>query len=275
MSNNEWEQARAYVDQLRQKGRTDQQIRQIMLKGGWTEDQVEQLFARDVLRAPPPPPPAAPPPARTDAPHRPAAVPSAGRRPRRPARAADISGGAKAGIILVSIFAPLAGFIWGVIYVFSGQAAKKRWGAWGLVISVLVGPGHIALVFPVVGPMAGYGHSREQAKQAVCLSYMKQLGVGALMYCYDYDDAGRMPDAADWQEQTYPYVKKIYHCPSGGTYAMNAELSWKKLVEIPSPSKTVLFYEVDRNGNRLYDVHMGTANYTYVDGHVASREKPE
>jgi len=51
----EWEQARGYVERLRQKGRTGEQIRQIMLKGGWTQEQVEKLLAWEVLQAPAPP----------------------------------------------------------------------------------------------------------------------------------------------------------------------------------------------------------------------------
>jgi prepilin-type processing-associated H-X9-DG protein len=275
MSSNEWEQARAYVEQLREEGRTDEEIRQVMLKSGWTEEQVEKLFAREVLRAPPPPPPAAQPSARTGATAPPASVPTPGRSPRQPARAADISQGAKVGIILVSVFAPIAGLIWGLIYLFSGQVAKKRWGAWGLGISVFVGLVHAGLVFSLVAPMGAFGHARGQARQAVCLSNMKQLSLGALMYCQDYNE--RMPDAANWQEQLDPYVKnrQIYDCPSGGTYAMNSELSWKTLSEISRPHETVLFYEVDNSGNPLYDVHMGKANYAYVDGHAASREKSE
>ena len=52
MSSNEWEQARAYVEKLRQQGRTDEEIRQVMLKGGWTEEQVEKLKAQEAPQAP-------------------------------------------------------------------------------------------------------------------------------------------------------------------------------------------------------------------------------
>lgn len=68
MSSNEWEQARAYVERLRQKGRTDEQIRQIMLKSGWTEEQVEKILPGEVLRTPPPPAPSPPPPPPAPAP---------------------------------------------------------------------------------------------------------------------------------------------------------------------------------------------------------------
>jgi len=258
MSGNEWEQGRAYVRRLREELHTDDEIRQTMLEGGWEEEQIEELLA-------PKRPPAGPA----------TAAPASRRRAARPAGAADISGGAKAGIILVSILAPLAGFIWGVIYVFSGQAAKTRWGAWGLVVSVLFGLGHIAVFFPIVATM---GPGRQQARQVSCLSNMKQLAIGELAYCQDYDE--RMPDAANWQEQTYPYVQneQVYHCPSGGTYAMNDKLSGKTFQQIfgmGNPARIILFYEVDNSGNPLYDVHNGGANYAYVAGNASWREKPE
>ncbi len=46
MSSNEWEQARIYVKRLREKGHTDDEIRQIMIEGGWEEDEVEAVWQR-------------------------------------------------------------------------------------------------------------------------------------------------------------------------------------------------------------------------------------
>ncbi len=43
-SGNEWEQARAYVRMLREKGHADEDIRQMALERGWTEEQVEELL---------------------------------------------------------------------------------------------------------------------------------------------------------------------------------------------------------------------------------------
>ncbi len=44
MSGNERDQARAYVRRLRREGRTDEQIRQLMLGGGWSEEQFDDLL---------------------------------------------------------------------------------------------------------------------------------------------------------------------------------------------------------------------------------------
>src|ERR1044071_4742778 len=46
-----------------------------------------------------------------------------------------------------------------------------------------------------------------------CLSNIKQLGLGALMYSQDFDD--RMPLGRNWNDAIYPYLKNdsLFHCP--------------------------------------------------------------
>ncbi len=56
MAGDEWEQARAYVRMLRENGHTDEDIRQMALERGWTQEQVEQLLPGRALRDPPRPP---------------------------------------------------------------------------------------------------------------------------------------------------------------------------------------------------------------------------
>ncbi len=134
-----------------------------------------------------------------------------------------------------------------------------------MVISVLVG---ILLVIQM-------GSAREEARRMSCLSNMKMLALSVSMYCQDYDE--RMPHAAKSQDQTYPYFKngQILACPEGGTYAMNDKLSGRLLWEIPDPARTILLYEVDSEGERLYDVHHGGSNYAYVAGNVSWHEKSQ
>jgi hypothetical protein len=57
MSGKETDQARAYIRGLRRSGRTDEEIRQLMLRSGWAEEQLDDLFGVDV---PPPPAPEEP-----------------------------------------------------------------------------------------------------------------------------------------------------------------------------------------------------------------------
>ncbi len=231
MSGNEWSQARAYVRMLREKGHADEDIRQMALERGWTEEQVEKLLPGRVLRAPPPPP----------------AQPS----PRPAGREVVAPPAARAET--------------------ESKAGRKRWGLADAVIPALLG----LLVVGALG-VVGQLYTREKARDASCLSNMKELSLGVLMYCQDHHE--RMPDADKWQEQTRQCVKHegVYHCPLGGTYAMNDRLSGRSLGEIcrtGDPAKTILFYEVDNEGGRLYDVHHGGANYAYVTANVVWREK--
>jgi prepilin-type N-terminal cleavage/methylation domain-containing protein/prepilin-type processing-associated H-X9-DG protein len=81
-----------------------------------------------------------------------------------------------------------------------------------------------AILFPVVA------QAREKARQSGCLSNLKQIGTGIMMYTQDYDEAypcnwfGSLwpstPDgrAYKWMDAIYPYVKneQVFTCPSDG-----------------------------------------------------------
>src|SRR5436305_5232553 len=54
-----------------------------------------------------------------------------------------------------------------------------------------------AILFPV------FAQAREKARQAACLSNMKQLGTAQMMYTQDYDETfpkayHQLPDGSDW-----------------------------------------------------------------------------
>ncbi len=93
-----------------------------------------------------------------------------------------------------------------------------------------------AILFPV------FARAREKARQTSCLSNLKQLGLGMLMYAQDYDETlsrdgnGRQDDPVipgntyfnydpnsgyecfyrSWASNIYPYIKnlQIFMCPS-------------------------------------------------------------
>lgn len=79
------------------------------------------------------------------------------------------------------------------------------------VIAVLA-----ALLFPV------FAQAREKAREATCLSNVRQMGLAVLMYTQDYDE--RLPLAAtatqtgflNWHHLVDPYVKnkQVWVCPS-------------------------------------------------------------
>ncbi len=123
--------------------------------------------------------------------------------------------------------------------------------------------------------------SNERTRQANCLSNLKQLALGALMYAQDHDET--LPDADKWMDQLVPYLKNeaIYKCPGALDleygYAMNAALSGMDIKTIVSPATTVMFFDSDlgtRNAaggpEAICDPprHNGGNNYAYADGHA-------
>jgi prepilin-type N-terminal cleavage/methylation domain-containing protein len=105
------------------------------------------------------------------------------------------------------------------------------------LIELLVVIAIIAILAAILFPV--FAQAREKARQASCLSNIKQLTLGMVMYAQDYDEsfpqwkwdynykspwgdqatvAGATPNNATsiWYYAIYPYVKngKVYACPS-------------------------------------------------------------
>lgn len=126
------------------------------------------------------------------------------------------------------------------------------------IISILA-----AILFPV------FARARENARRASCMSNLKQIGLGVMMYVQDYDEtyprvlmsAGPTPPGGYWsgtywfwQQIIHPYTKsfQLYYCPSGiagttpisGNYGVNGQLiprySSVSLAAVDSPSTTYL-----------------------------------
>jgi len=164
------------------------------------------------------------------------------------------------------------------------QQDKSLW-VWGCS-SFLVGAGFVVgyfLLFPIPST------SRRKAKQVSCLSNLKQIGMGTVMYTQDYDEC--LPPASEWQTNLSPYIKndQVFHCPEAvggkaqppppdaGSYAYNRALDRMKLKRVADPENTVSTYDSTRFLRNANDAltslpkpgrHLSANNIGFADGHA-------
>src|SRR4028118_345515 len=99
------------------------------------------------------------------------------------------------------------------------------------LIELLVVIAIIAILAAILFPV--FAQAREKARQASCMSNMKQIGLAALAYVQDYDERtprnwygdmgmeattapGDTPERYKWMDAIQPYTKKnqVFTCPS-------------------------------------------------------------
>ncbi|MDR3710463.1 MAG: DUF1559 domain-containing protein [Capsulimonadaceae bacterium] len=161
----------------------------------------------------------------------------------------------------------------------------RRFGSRGFtLIELLVVIAIIAILAAILFPV--FATAREKARQTTCASNLKQIALGTMQYCQDYDEnlpcgggvggpytPGGWDVPYSWVAQVYPYVKAtaVFTCPddsnqpqglSGGSYQ---ELSYAfnnnvgqyfngttfvfkplPLSSFTAPSVSVLYSEIQR-----------------------------
>jgi hypothetical protein len=141
----------------------------------------------------------------------------------------------------------------------------------------------VALIAVVVFPIFA------QAKtggRSPCLSNVKQLATGQLMYVAEWDD--RLPQAMVWMDAIQPFVRneRAFYCPEARKndpqaygYAMNFPLSQADAGAVPNPKDTVLLFEsalLARNATSgFYGLpvpprHRTVSFAAFLDGHSAA-----
>ena len=84
------------------------------------------------------------------------------------------------------------------------------------LIELLVVIAIIAILAAILFPV--FARAREKARQTSCLSNVKQITLGLMMYCQDYDDMfmNVRQGPGGWNNLAQPYVKNwnMFRCPS-------------------------------------------------------------
>lgn len=149
------------------------------------------------------------------------------------------------------------------------------------LIELLVVIAIIAILAAILFPV--FARAREKARQSSCMSNLKQICLGGLMYMQDYDETFWMTGAAEmanfqangtpeciWYRALQPYVKneQIFLCPSDDGMSAVWSSSWD---ERPGhtgsypPTEFALSYGTNHNANRRA---MATIQYPSQTGMV-------
>ena len=165
------------------------------------------------------------------------------------------------------------------------------------LIELLVVIAIIAILAAILFPV--FAKAREKARQASCLSNLKQIALAGMQYAQDYDERTPGPTGAgmDWAspggtcagcfhkyesgyvptttagkrwEPFQPYIKnrQVWWCPSTGTYrsyGWNRGGENRAIAVFNQPSQTVMFADGGGRGTANGDIAWISPNYQDVN----------
>lgn len=158
----------------------------------------------------------------------------------------------------------------------NAREAPRRW-CWGYAE---IGCALIGILFFVSILLPPLGSTQHAARQAACLTNLKQLGAALKLYAADYDD--RLPPAHSWTDSLGDRIAspRILACPEARNpfgYAFHQELDAARVSKIPDPGGTPVLYDSStdqpnaaEHGESFVRRHpLGhSGNVLFADGHA-------
>ena len=119
---------------------------------------------------------------------------------------------------------------------------RKRNNSW-VVFAFILSP----IIWTI--PTFFYLRAETRSHNNYCEFALKQFGL-KLLTEYPATHDGRLPDAKNWVKALKDINQEIYRCPNDHvehpvSYAMNANLSGKKISDIKNPGGVILMYETN------------------------------
>ena len=136
-----------------------------------------------------------------------------------------------------------------------------------------------ALLYPVTHSPWGPDH------RPICLSNVKSLNLGMLMYLQDFDD--RFPPASQWGDAVYPYIRNrgLFKCPQATSpygYAFNKSLDRLFQKMIKDDKASITLFEANATSINAFGGkgmlvqeprHDNKNVFGFADGHAAKMPK--
>ena len=134
-------------------------------------------------------------------------------------------------------------------------------------------------ILPIMGDDYALSTAHRMKAQEMCTAYVKQMADAVLKWAKEHD--GVLPNGGTWitdipvkNEQMAARNPRYQYA-----YALNANLSMKKLSDIADPAKTVLIFETDHSicqgveRNIAAQLRHPDGNtYAFADGHIEVRK---
>ncbi len=142
------------------------------------------------------------------------------------------------------------------------QIAKSSKATTWIVLGVVAfcGCGGLSILAAVLFPV--FSQARSAAIKTVSRSNIKRIATSVIIYCADYND--KYPPVRSWEDAVTPYMLSSpneaqsaspFRPPykeNPGSYAFNASLNGKSMVDLLDPSRTIMVFEAVPGGKNVH-----------------------